>query len=106
MKKSNKKRKNKINKRKSDKLGSMLIGLVVVLLCCLVGYNAISLRHKSDELASQQTSLEEKIKTAEKTSEELDAKEQYMKTKKYVEDVAEEKLGLVYKDEIIIKPEN
>ena len=34
----------------------------------------------------------------------LEEKEEYMKTKKYVEEVARNQLGLVYPDEIVIRP--
>ena len=37
-------------------------------------------------------------------SKELEEKEEYMKTDEYVEDVARSQLGLVYPDEIVIKP--
>ena len=36
-------------------------------------------------------------------AEEIEALEAYTKTKKYVEDVAKDKLGLVYEDEVIFK---
>ena len=36
-------------------------------------------------------------------NEEIENLETYTKTKKYVEDVAKEKLGLVYEDEILFK---
>ncbi len=37
---------------------------------------------------------------------ELEEYEEYVKTDEYVEEVAREKLGLVYKDEIIFEPDN
>ena len=39
----------------------------------------------------------------ERRAEEIAEFEAYTRTKKYVEDVAKEKLGLVYEDEIIFK---
>ena len=38
-------------------------------------------------------------------SEEIEEYRKYTQTKKYAEDVAKEKLGLVKKDEILLKPE-
>lgn len=97
---------NRIHKKsKRDKTGMILIGFVVMLLFCLVGYNTISLRNKVNEGAERESILESQIKDAEKTSEELEAREQYMKTKKFSEEVARDKLGLVYPDETVIKPE-
>ena len=34
----------------------------------------------------------------------LEQQQKYMKTRKYIEDEAKDKLGLVYPDEIVIKP--
>ncbi len=97
---------NRIRKKgKKDKTAAVLIGFVVMLLFCLVGYNTISLKNKVNEGSEKEEILEKQIGEAEKTSEELETKEQYMQTKKYVEDVAKDKIGLVYPDEIIIKPE-
>ncbi len=97
---------NGIRKRgKHDKAGAILIGFVVMLLFCLVGYNTINLKNKVNDGAERESILENQIEDAEKTSEELETREQYMQTKKYVEDVAKDKIGLVYPDEIVIKPE-
>ena len=38
--------------------------------------------------------------------EEINGLEEYMKTDEYIEKVARDKLGLIYPDEILIKPEN
>jgi cell division protein DivIC len=56
-------------------------------------------------LEVQAAELQEQIAAAEEEYEELESKEEYMKTKKYVEDVARNQLGLVYPDEIVIRPE-
>lgn len=45
----------------------------------------------------------EQIEAEERRAEEIEELEAYTKTKKYVEDVAKEKLGLVYEDEVIFK---
>ena len=45
------------------------------------------------------------IEDAQNEHKKLEEKEDYMKTKKYVEDVARNQLGLVYPDEIVIRPE-
>ena len=50
--------------------------------------------------------LESQIEAEEKKSEELEEYSKYVQTKKYAEEVAKEKLGLVYEDEIIFKAED
>ena len=44
------------------------------------------------------------IEEAQDEHKKLEEKEEYMKTKKYVEEVARNQLGLVYPDEIVIRP--
>ena len=51
-------------------------------------------------------SLKEQIEAEKERSEEIAEYEKYTQTKKYIEDIAKEKLGLVYEGEIIFKDEN
>lgn len=66
----------------------------------------MSLKKKSGELAQRQEMLEKQMKSEEQRTKDLESLEKYMQTKKYMEDVAREKLGLVYPDEILIEPSN
>ena len=50
--------------------------------------------------------LQEQIKEEEKRAEDIAEYEKYTQTKKYIEDVAKDKLGLVYEGEIVFKDEN
>ena len=50
--------------------------------------------------------MENQIAAEEQRTKELEELEKYMQTKKYMEEVAKEKLGLVYPDEILIQPDN
>ena len=49
------------------------------------------------------TLLRSAIKGVALNKEEIEEFNKYTKTTKYIEDIAREKLGLVYEDEIIIK---
>lgn len=82
-----------------------MIVFVVFVFCICVGVKAHFLKVEKAELAAKQEMLQKQIKSEEKRAEELEALEKYMQTKKYMEDVAREKLGLVYPDEILIEPE-
>ena len=55
-------------------------------------------------LAAEQTQLEAKKKSLQKEQQDIKDKSAYMKTDKYIEEVAREKFGLVYENEIIFKP--
>lgn len=83
-----------------------IIFFVVFIFCICIGVKVNSLRAQKKELAEKQTMLEKEIESEEQRAEDLEALEKYMQTKKYMEEVARDKLGLVYPDEILIEPSN
>ena len=56
-------------------------------------------------MEKQKQELEEKYQTEQERSEELEDKQAYMQTVRYIEEVARKVLGLVYPDETILRPE-
>ena len=93
--------------RKSNKQSrfGLLVVLVVaftVIIAC--GVRSYSLNQQSKQLAIKEAQLEVQLKAEKDRADELLEREKYMKTKKFVEDEAKNKLGLVNKDEIVIKP--
>ncbi len=95
-----KKRKQKNNK------GLPMIAFVVVAFCLVLLVYTQSLKRQSEELAQKKAVIEKKLEQEEQRTKDLEELEKYMQTKKYVEEVAKERLGLVYPDEILIEPAN
>ncbi len=96
----------KWKKKKNSKGGVIAISLVVMLLFTVVAYKSVELREKNEAYMEREQNLREQIASEQERQEELKEYEKYVQTKKYVEEVAREKLGLVYENEIIFKPEN
>jgi cell division protein DivIC len=98
----------KMNRRKKLRkhLGSFAIIGVVLLLLIFVSVASLSLRVTNGNKQERIAELESQIEAEEKKSEELEEYKKYVQTKKYAEEVAKEKLGLVYEDEIIFKAED
>lgn len=69
----------------------------------VVAVNSHDLKQKLAVYQEKERSLTEQIEVEKKRIEEIEEFRKYTKTKKYIEDVAREKLGLVYDDEIIIQ---
>lgn len=92
-------------KQKSSKVGTLIIISVFAMLATAIGINSRELEAKRDKLVEKQEALEQQIKEQEEYSKELEHLKKYTKTKKYAEEVAKEKLGLVYSDEIVFKPQ-
>ncbi len=96
----------KAKKKKYSKLNILVIFAALLLVAAVAGYECKSLLEQKEELTAQASELEEKIEDAEDEYADLEEKESYMTTKKYVEEVARNQLGLVYPDEIVIRAED
>jgi len=78
---------------------------VLVLLVAVVSVNAMTLRAKEKAYHAQEVELAEQIEEEKARAKEIDELEKYVSTEEYVEEVAKDKLGLVYENEIIFKAE-
>ena len=76
------------------------------MLMAVVSYNKHNLRTRCESYQKQEEMLLEQIAKEQERSEEIAEYAKYTKTKKYAEEVAKEKLGLVNENEIIFKTEN
>ncbi len=90
--------------KKQSGFGTFFICVVVLVVLGVSAVQVSNLCEKSRELSETEYALETKIQEAYLEKQDLIAQEQYMQTKQYIEDVAKDKLGLVYPDEIVIKP--
>ena len=79
---------------------------IVIVFCIVLGVYSLNLKKESNQLEEKKQTLEAQIQQEEDRTKELEELEKYTKTKKYMEEVAREKLGLVYPDEILIQPSN
>ena len=80
--------------------------MAMVLVTMVVAVNNRQLKTKLASYQEREKILTEQIENEKKRAEEILEFEKYTKTKKYIEEVAREKLGLVYEDEILIQSDN
>lgn len=99
-------RKAAYRKKRQNKFGMFLVSVVVIMLMVVVAVKSVELREKKAFYAQKEQTLLEQIEAETKRSKEIDEYEKYTQTKKYIEDVAKDRLGLVYEGEIIFKDEN
>ncbi len=78
---------------------------MVLMICLVVIVKRSDLENDYEEKLAKKAKLEEQIAEQEERTKELEEKKAYMQTRKYIEQVARDVLGLVYKDEIIFKQE-
>lgn len=92
-------------KRHQNKLSMILVMMVVVMILVVVYVKSIELKAKNAEYQTRIAQLEEEIEKEEQRTEELIEQGKYMQTKKFVEEMAKQKLGLVYENEILFQEE-
>lgn len=102
------KRRKKAAYRKGNQnhFSMVLIVMVVALLTAAVAMRSIELQQRLDTYAEREADLNRQIQAEEQRAEEIENFRKYTQTKRYVEEVAKEKLGLVYDGEIVFKEED
>ena len=89
--------------RNENRLGMTVAVIAIMIMTGVVGVNSISLTQKEQQYAARERELMELIEAETARAEELEAFATYTKTKKYAEEVAKDKLGLLYENEIIFQ---
>ena len=99
-----------MKKRRRRKRGNRrgMLGITAVVCVLLISLTVQSkvLEDKNADYLAQKATLQKQIKSEKERSEDIAQLKEYMQTNDYVEEVAKDKLGLVYEDEIVFKPEN
>lgn len=99
-------RKAAYRRKHQNRMGMLLVTTVVLMMLLVVTVKSVELREKRETYMAKEEALQQEIESEEARSEDIAEYEKYTQTKKYVEEVAKEKLGLVYQGEIIFKDEN
>ena len=90
-------------RRNQNRFSMFLVSLVVVLIMIVVAVKSVELQQKIDAKAKEEQLLDEQIAAEEQRSQEIESFGKEVQTKGYIEDIAREKLGLVYEGEIMFK---
>ena len=85
------------HKKHMNKFTIMGIVLLCAVLCFTVLYRKSALEAQCKEYNAQITELKKEKKSVDEQTEELKKFEKYVDTDEYVEKIARERLGLVYK---------
>ncbi len=93
-------------KKRQNRTGMLLVTTVVVMMLIVVTVKSIELRDKRATYRIREEALMQEIEAEQARTKEIEEYEKYTQTKKYVEEIAKSKLGLVYEGEIIFKDKN
>ena len=99
------KRKAAYRKRRQNRFSMFLVTLVVLMILVVVSVKSSDLKKQQEVYCAKEEQLNKQLTAEKDRTEEIEEYRKYTQTKKYVEEVAKDKLGLVYEDEIIFKEE-
>lgn len=97
-------KKEKKNRPKNRRHTSLYLVIVLVgIFIASLSVQGYKLSSNCDRLEAEAHELEQRKIELEKEKAEIEEKADYMKTDQYIEDVAREKFGLAYEDEVVFK---
>ena len=99
-------RKTPYRKRHQNRFSMFLVSLVVLMIMVVVAVRSVELQQKIEGYDTQIASLTTQIEAENTRAEEIEEYRKYTQTKAYVEEVAKDKLGLVYEGEILFQEDN
>lgn len=91
------------SKRRQNGFSVFLVILVVVSISIVVAVRSAELEKKIADVAAREEQLKIQIEAEKKRAEEIAEYSKYTQTKAFMEEVAKDKLGLVYEGEIVFK---
>ena len=99
-------RKAAYRKRHQNRFSMFLVTLVVLMIMVVVAARSVELQQKIAGYDTQIASLGAQIEAEQTRAEQIEEFGKYTQTKAYVEEVAKDKLGLVYEGEILFQEDN
>lgn len=97
------KRKIAYRKKVQNRFSMVLVSMVVLMIVLVVAIKSVELNKKRDELLTKEQQLTEQYESEQKRTESIEEFRTYTQTKRYAEEVAKDKLGLVYDGEVLFK---
>ena len=93
-------------KRHQNRFSMFLVTLVVVMVMAVVAVRSVGLQQKIDVKRQELELLEAQIEEEHLRTLEIEEFAKEVQTKGYIENIAREKLGLVYEGEILFKQDD
>ncbi len=90
-------------KRPKRLLGAVILTVSTFFICISLYGKRVELQKEKNALLEEKKRLEILIAEEEKRSSQIEEYKAYVQTKSYMEDVARDVLGLVYKNEVIFR---
>ena len=88
---------------KQSRFAVFSIIIVVVMLICVMAFDGANLMKRKNANDEKIAAIQQEIDAEMQRSEDLKEYEKYTKTKKFAEETAKQKLGLVHEGELIFR---
>ena len=95
-----------IRRKKANRRSMYLVAFVAVVLVVVLSVGIISLKKENDRLAEQRDTLKVNVQAEEQRNERLEEEKNAPLTDEDIEDIARDRFGLAYPDEVILVPED
>ncbi len=99
-------RKTAYRKKLQNRTSMTLIIMIVAVLLLVVGVKGYGLTKERERLQAEYQANQKILEEQDAEEMEIEEYKKYMQTPQYYEDMAKEKLGMVYENEIIFVPED
>lgn len=93
----------KRRRAKRNKRNILLLTIIMCIISTTILFNGFELKKKNLAYAAQESELQLRLEEESERTEEINELGKYVQTDEYVEEVAHDKLGLAYPDEIIFQ---
>ena len=93
-------------KKKENRLSMLMVTMAVLMLLIVISFKSVELKREQAVYDEKIGVLNSQIEEEQLRAAEIEEYGKYTQTMKYVEEVAKDKLGLVYEGEIIFKSED
>ncbi len=93
-------------KKKENRLSMVMVTMAVLMLLIVISFKSVELKREQAVYDEKIGVLNSQIEEEQLRAAEIEEYGKYTQTMKYVEEVAKDKLGLVYEGEIIFKSED
>ncbi len=93
-------------KKKENRLSMVMVTMAVLMLLIVISIKSVALRQEQAVYDEKIEALNSQIEQEQMRTAEIEEYGKYTQTMKYVEEVAKDKLGLVYEGEIIFRSED
>lgn len=90
-------------KNRYERTTMVVLTMLLILISSIIGIKSMSLMERKSACIERESRLKEEIEAEKDRTKEIDAYREYVKTPRYKEEMAKDKLGMVYEGDIIFQ---